>query len=385
MACCSGVEAAIARPDRFILSVSLRDRDDHEHDIVSAMVERRVMALLLVPTTDDQRHLSAVTAAGTPVVCLDRPAHGADVDAVVADDVGGAERGVRLLLDRGHRRIAFLATRSIYTTGERLIGYRKALAAAGLPVDDAARRRRHPAADQVEPVIRRMLALDEPPTAMFSSNVAVSIGVLSGLRALRWAPAIVAFSDFDAARIADPMVTVVHNDPVELGRRGRRACPRALERLQRSAALGASGHAAAPPREPPVGASMRPFAATAAAERVRPLLPRRRRASPRSAGCQPATRRSSDPRNGSARPWPDGARDGVGITDLGNGRVLPDLVAADPDGWLGPDHVARWGASPALLVKLLDAGQRLPVHAHPTAPSPPATSTARSARAKRGR
>ena len=223
-----GVEAAIARPDRFILSASLRDRDDHEHDVVSAMVERRVMALLLVPTTDDQSHLAAVTAAGTPVVCLDRPARGADIDAVVADDTGGAERGVRLLLDHGHRRIAFLATPSIYTTGERLIGYRNALSAADLPADEQLIDAAIPSADQVEPVIRRMLAFDEPPTAVFSSNVAVSIGLLSRLRALRWAPAIVAFSDFDAALIAEPMVTVVHNDPVELG---RCAAELALERL----------------------------------------------------------------------------------------------------------------------------------------------------------
>ena len=134
-----GVEAEIAGSDRFILSASVRDRSDHEAEIVSAMVERRVMALLLVPTTDDQSHLAAVTAAGTPVVCLDRPARGADVDAVVADDVGGAERGVRLLLDHGHRRIAFLATPSIYTTGQRLVGYRNALSAAGLPARRAAR------------------------------------------------------------------------------------------------------------------------------------------------------------------------------------------------------------------------------------------------------
>jgi LacI family transcriptional regulator len=223
-----GVEAEIAGGDRFILSASVRDRSDHEAEIVSAMVERRVMALLLVPTTDDQSHLAAVTAAGTPVVCLDRPARGADVDAVVADDVGGAERGVRLLLDHGHRRIAFLATPSIYTTGQRLIGYRNALSAAGLPVDERLLDAAIPASDQVEPVVRRMLALDEPPTAVFSANVAVSVGVLSQLRVLRWSPAIVAFSDFDAARIADPMITVVHNDPVELG---RRAAELALGRL----------------------------------------------------------------------------------------------------------------------------------------------------------
>ena len=39
-----------------------------------------------------------------------------------------------------------------------------------------------------------------------------------------------------------------------------------------------------------------------------------------------------------------------------------------PRRFLGPDHVARFGADPALLVKLLDAGQRLPVHFHPGRP-----------------
>jgi mannose-6-phosphate isomerase len=57
--------------------------------------------------------------------------------------------------------------------------------------------------------------------------------------------------------------------------------------------------------------------------------------------------------------------DRQGLTDLGAAGLLRDLVAADPEGWLGAAHVARWGSSPALLVKLLDAGERLPVHLHP--------------------
>lgn len=55
----------------------------------------------------------------------------------------------------------------------------------------------------------------------------------------------------------------------------------------------------------------------------------------------------------------------VGLTRLPDGRTLRGAVAADPIAWLGQQHVARWGDDPALLVKLLDAGQRLPVHAHP--------------------
>lgn len=55
----------------------------------------------------------------------------------------------------------------------------------------------------------------------------------------------------------------------------------------------------------------------------------------------------------------------LGLSVLPDGRLLTEVIAADPIGWLGEAHVERWGADPLLLVKLLDAGQRLPVHAHP--------------------
>ena len=55
----------------------------------------------------------------------------------------------------------------------------------------------------------------------------------------------------------------------------------------------------------------------------------------------------------------------AGLSVLPDGRLLRDAVAAQPAAWLGPDHVAAYGAETGLLVKLLDAGERLPVHVHP--------------------
>jgi mannose-6-phosphate isomerase len=55
----------------------------------------------------------------------------------------------------------------------------------------------------------------------------------------------------------------------------------------------------------------------------------------------------------------------AGLTVLPDGTLLADAIAADPTGWLGADHVERYGADPAILVKLLDAGERLPLHVHP--------------------
>ncbi len=56
----------------------------------------------------------------------------------------------------------------------------------------------------------------------------------------------------------------------------------------------------------------------------------------------------------------------AGFTTLPDGSLLTAAIEADPDGWLGPDHVHRHGADPTILVKLLDAGERLPLHVHPT-------------------
>lgn len=55
----------------------------------------------------------------------------------------------------------------------------------------------------------------------------------------------------------------------------------------------------------------------------------------------------------------------AGLTRLPDGTLLRDAITADPQSWLGDGHAAVCGADPALLVKLLEAGQRLPVHCHP--------------------
>ena len=55
-----------------------------------------------------------------------------------------------------------------------------------------------------------------------------------------------------------------------------------------------------------------------------------------------------------------------GLSRLADGRLLRDAIAREPEAWLGREHVERFGVTTGLLVKLLDASERLPVHAHPT-------------------
>jgi mannose-6-phosphate isomerase len=55
-----------------------------------------------------------------------------------------------------------------------------------------------------------------------------------------------------------------------------------------------------------------------------------------------------------------------GLTRLPDGRLLTDAIAADPDGYLGPEHRARYGRSAGMLVKLIDSARRIGVHYHPS-------------------
>jgi mannose-6-phosphate isomerase len=82
-----------------------------------------------------------------------------------------------------------------------------------------------------------------------------------------------------------------------------------------------------------------------------------------------AALRGTEPRHHTPEEWIgaanttfDGSR---GLSRLPDGTLVRDALAADPEAFLGPEHSARFGADAALLVKLLDAGQRLPVHFHP--------------------
>lgn len=56
-------------------------------------------------------------------------------DCVVSDNVGGAERGVAYLIERGHTRIGIVfGPQRYFTTKRRQMGYHKALVEAGLPL-----------------------------------------------------------------------------------------------------------------------------------------------------------------------------------------------------------------------------------------------------------
>jgi DNA-binding LacI/PurR family transcriptional regulator len=160
---------------------------------------------------------------GSPVVFIDREVAGLDVPAVVLDNTPAAYSAVRHLLALGHRRIGIVIGRpEVTTSAERLAGYARALADAGLTLDSALIQE---GGSKIEPgrdAADRLLDLADPPTAIFSANNQMTIGALEALeqRGVRVPTdmAVVSFDDFSWAGFFRPRLTTIAQPTYELGR-----------------------------------------------------------------------------------------------------------------------------------------------------------------------
>lgn len=204
-----------------VMAASSEEDGEREQELVTALLQRRVDGLLVVPASDDHRYLQPELALGTPIVFLDRPAARIKTDVVLLDNVGGARLGVQHLLSQGHRRIGVLGPDpSVFTVKQRLEGYQAVLGDAGLAVDDDI-----VALDCVDPdgaaaAVERMLELSQPPTAFFALNNRMTMGVVRAVWQRGQSQAIVGFDDFELADLLPLPVTVIAGDTAEMGRRG---------------------------------------------------------------------------------------------------------------------------------------------------------------------
>ncbi|MFF8379284.1 LacI family DNA-binding transcriptional regulator [Streptomyces sp. NPDC015661] len=216
-----GVEQAVRGRDLTLLMGSSGERETAEHALITTFLARRISGLLVVPATgSDHRFLRRERESGLPLVFLDRPGAGLTADAVVSANEDGARTGVAHLIAHGHRRIAFIGDRParLYTRRTRQRGYQRALEEAGIAHDPALVVTAHdPYAAGV--AVRRLLALADPPTAVFAGNNFATLGVLPALaEAGRRDVALVGFDDIPLAGVLEPGLTVVAQDPAAMGR-----------------------------------------------------------------------------------------------------------------------------------------------------------------------
>ncbi len=144
---------------------------------VETLVALGVDGLVVVGTTPEADAIAAASQTMPVVLAGTREPHLAEADVAVDDDEAGGRQATEHLVALGHRRIAHL--RGPGDVGElRLTGFRAAMADAGLD-PDAYAETGGMSEEGGYAATRRLLARDEPPTAIFAFNDLTAIGALS--------------------------------------------------------------------------------------------------------------------------------------------------------------------------------------------------------------
>ena len=172
-------------------------------------------AVLVTPTVTDVQY-------DGPIVAVDPHTGSSRLPTVTADNLQGARLGVGHLLELGHTRIGMITGRADLVSAQRREeGYREALRAAGLPVDEALVRNGAFEPEPAHVAARELLTLPEPPTAIFAAND------LSALETLEVAAelgvrvpdqlSVVGFDNIPESALADPPLTTVEQPIRRMG------------------------------------------------------------------------------------------------------------------------------------------------------------------------
>ncbi|HUA03930.1 MAG TPA: LacI family DNA-binding transcriptional regulator [Solirubrobacteraceae bacterium] len=222
------VEERARERSSMLITASAREDPVRERELVTALLRRRVDALLVVPTGTDHRYIHDA-GFDTSTVFVDRPPARVKADTVLVENAAGARRAVEHLLAHGHTRIAFVGDDPrLFTARERLAGYRRALRRAGVEPDPALIMVGNGASEAAAAATGALLRLpaDQRPTALIAGNNRCTVGVLHALGAKRKRLALVGFDDFELADLLG--VTVVRTDPYRIG---QLAAERAFARI----------------------------------------------------------------------------------------------------------------------------------------------------------
>lgn len=208
---------------------------EKEDRYVRLLRQRRMDGLLISPVGDGSASaVQELPRQRMPFVFVDRQAKEIEADAVLSDNIGGAYQATHYLIEQGHRRIGLiLGIEGATTTEERLAGYSQALEEAGIAISKELVVWGGYRTEGGRRATALLMGLDAPPTAIFSTNNLMTIGVFQelfeGRELLTDQISLISFDDLDLAKLdLFPLSTVIQQ-PYKIG---QKAAKLLLDRIE---------------------------------------------------------------------------------------------------------------------------------------------------------
>lgn len=219
----SGIEESANDHGYSVFLANSNAQPDREMKVVQSFAERRVDGIVITSSRVGALYTPMLSSMRVPIVLINNQHPREFVHSVMIANLEASREATHHLIALGHRRIAYLGDRSGYQSDtERFAGYREALECAGLSFlpELVAHGDGRPEGGYL--AMQRLLALPEPPSAVFCYNDMSALGALKAIRdSGRRVPddiSLVGFDDLFVAQYNDPPLTTVRQPRRQMGR-----------------------------------------------------------------------------------------------------------------------------------------------------------------------
>lgn len=216
------LEKEIYQHNYSVLFSSYSDEEEIKTDI-EMMLSFHVDGIIVVNTCMSEILTENIRKLEIPIVFTDKPVLKVPFDGVLADNVNGAYFGVKHLIDQKYQRIAIITGELLHNSArERYVGYTRALEDYGIPLESSLIYKGDYSIQSGYDGIVKLMDQENPPDAVFVSNVTSCEGVMSAIATLHiHSPGelgIVTFDDYDFSLFVKPNLTSVKQPIAEIAK-----------------------------------------------------------------------------------------------------------------------------------------------------------------------
>ncbi|MGL5641879.1 MAG: LacI family DNA-binding transcriptional regulator [Paraclostridium sp.] len=219
----NGIEEVAKMYDYDILLANTYSDKDQELKSINLLRAKQVEGIVMMSWRVDEEHLDYIQNCGIPAVYVSKTARNYDVYSVSISNTDATYDMTKYLIDKGHKKIAFVMTSEDDTVleTERYVGFEKAMKDGNLEIDKALVKNAGTTYDYGYAKMKEMLDEGNVPEAVFVTGDEAAIGALNAICDAGYkVPEDISVAGFNDAKIAAmyrPKLTTVHQPLYDMG------------------------------------------------------------------------------------------------------------------------------------------------------------------------
>ncbi|SFE77537.1 transcriptional regulator, LacI family [Chitinophaga sp. CF118] len=231
-----GIESMANKHGYSVLIYQSNELPEYEIKGIETFLSSRVDGILasIAKETTDFSHYLEIKERGVPLVFFDRANDSLNIPSVVINDYKGAYIATEHLIRQGYKRIAHIAGQQhLKIFKDRLDGYKAALEAYGIPVENELVYYGNVSIDAGRQAIQHLLALSRPPDAVFAVEDFTALGAVKELKdkkiEIPEAFGVVGFANESFDEHITPSLSSIDQQTVQMGKEAFRLLMELIE------------------------------------------------------------------------------------------------------------------------------------------------------------